>query len=89
MQLQENYEKSLSILFLFPRYHTNQISITQILQNKGHKVHFHVKFYGKIENYQNLKPVLFEESILSKFFKKIFFLKKILILYIFLNFSNM
>ena len=76
MQLQENYENSLSILFLFPRYHTNQISITQILQKKGHKVHFHVKFYGKIENYQNLKPVLFEESILSKFLKKIFFFKK-------------
>ena len=76
MQLQEKYEDKLNILFLSPRYHTNQISITRLLQNKGHNVHFHVKFFGKIENYENLQPILFDESLISKILKKLFFFKK-------------
>ena len=73
MQLQKKDNSKLNILFLFPRYHTNQIAITNILQNNGHKVHFHVKFFGKTENYENIQPLLFEESFFSKFLKKIFF----------------
>lgn len=76
MQLQEKNKNNLNILFLSPRYHTNQISITRLLQKKGHNVHFHVKFFGKIENYENLKPILFEEAHFTILLKKIFFFLK-------------
>ena len=81
MQLQEKNNK-LNILFLSPRYHTNQISITRLLQNRGHNVYFHVKFFGQIENYENLTPILFEESLFTSYLKKIFFIKDKNLLYL-------
>ena len=76
MLLLQKSNKCLNILFLAPRYHTNQNPIVSLLENKGHKIFFHSKYIGKIENHDNIKPLVFEESFFSRALKLIFFFKK-------------
>ncbi len=56
----------MKILFVEPRYHTNQIGWINSLQENNHKVKMHVVSRGKIEDYSNLKPEFIEPCLLSK-----------------------
>ncbi len=60
------------ILFIAPRYHTNQIGTVRALLSQGHDVHFHVRKKGYTEDYSLIEPILFPESwftfILRRFF---------------------
>ena len=87
MQLQEKLKnkKISNILFIAPRYHTNQISVCKTLKKNGYNVEFFAKHFGKIEDYTVLKPKVFEANSFSKLLKRLFFLKKINIFFIFLN----
>tara|TARA_B100000989_G_scaffold299028_1_gene292175 strand:- start:1173 stop:2276 length:1104 start_codon:yes stop_codon:yes gene_type:complete len=67
----------MKILFLVPRYHTNIIETINSHLKLGHKVEIHVKNYGYIEDYSNLKPLKFEELYFTKVLKKIFKFKTI------------
>ncbi len=67
----------MKILFLIPRYHTNIIHTINAHIKLDHRVEMHVKNYGFIEDHANLKPIKFEESIITKFIKSIFNVKTI------------
>ena len=56
----------MKILFVEPRYHTNQIGWINSLQENHHKVKMHVVSRGKIEDYSHLKPEFIEPCLLSK-----------------------
>ena len=62
----------MKILFVAPRFHTNQSTIVKTLINKGHRVYFHVSTIGPTEDYSNITPEIIEESILSIIRTKIF-----------------
>ncbi len=62
----------MKILFLLPRYHTNIIETIKSHQKLGHTVEMHVKNYGFVEDYTLIKPIIFPESFLTKYLKKIF-----------------
>jgi glycosyltransferase involved in cell wall biosynthesis len=61
----------LKILFIAPRFHTNQLQIAKTLINVGHKLSFFVYTIGNIEDHSFLTPEILPESIFSKIFKKI------------------
>lgn len=61
----------MKILFLLPRFHTNHIEIIKLHKDLGHAFDIHVKTYGKVEDHTFVKPVLFDESFLTKYIKKI------------------
>ena len=84
----------MKILFLLPRFHTNHFEIIKFHKDLGHIYDIHVKNYGKVEDHSFIKPVLFEESFLTKYLKKIinfetinnsFYLPKIIKYYYFLK----
>ena len=62
----------MKILFVAPRFHTNQSTIVKPLISNGHKVFFHVYTIGPIEDHSVIKPVIIDESILSKLRTQIF-----------------
>ena len=62
----------MKILFVAPRFHTNQSTIVKTLISNGHKVFFHVYTIGPIEDHSVIKPVIIDESILSKLRTQIF-----------------
>jgi len=61
----------MKILFVAPRFHTNQSTIVDTLIREGNKIFFHVSTIGPIENHSQVKPVIVEESIISKLITKI------------------
>ncbi len=60
----------MKILFIAPRFHTNQLQIAKTLINDGHKLSFFVYTFGNIEDHSFLKPEILPESIFSKILKK-------------------
>lgn len=56
----------MKILFVAPRYHTNQAQIVKALVNNGHKVSFHCVLKGVVENYELITPCLIAESRVSR-----------------------
>lgn len=66
----------MQILFVAPRYHTNQIDIVKTLQKNNHKVFFLTKSVGLIEDHKILKPHLMLKSIFSLILEKLFFFLK-------------
>ena len=58
------------ILFIAPRYHTNQVGIVRALLKYGHDVHFHVRTKGFTEDYSLIEPTLFPESWLTFYLRK-------------------
>lgn len=60
----------MKILFIAPRFHTNQLQIAKTLINDGHKLSFFVYTFGKIEDHSFLTPEILPESFFSKLFKK-------------------
>lgn len=55
----------MKILFVAPRFHTNQVGWVRALQRAGHDVIYHVLLRGATENYTDLNPVLFTQGRLS------------------------
>jgi hypothetical protein len=57
----------MKILFIAPRFHTNQFYSTKALIEDGNKVEFLVTYFGKSEDYTYLKPKLLKRSLISYF----------------------
>jgi len=64
--------KRLVILFVAPRFHTNQVGTVRALLSHGHDVHFHVKTKGFTEDYSLIEPKLFPESWVTFQIRKLF-----------------
>jgi glycosyltransferase involved in cell wall biosynthesis len=62
----------MKILFVAPRFHTNQVQIIKILLEKKHEVFFHVSCIGATEDHSLLQPVCYKQSNLSRFIEKKF-----------------
>ena len=60
----------MKILFIAPRFHTNQLQIAKTLINDGHKLSFFVYTIGNVEDHSFLTPEILPESIFSKLLKK-------------------
>ncbi|WP_027954861.1 glycosyltransferase family 4 protein [Halobacillus kuroshimensis] len=56
----------LRILYVAPRYHTNQIPIAEGLINNGYYVRFLVMYKGVTENYEALKPDILKPTFKIK-----------------------
>ena len=56
----------MKILFVEPRYHTNQIGWIKCLQENNHTIKMHVVSYGKIEDYSDIQPEFITPCLLSK-----------------------
>lgn len=48
----------MNILFIAPRFHSNQIEIVRTLISKGHNVKFCVMYKGPLETYPDVVPML-------------------------------
>lgn len=55
----------MRILFVAPRYHTNQIPIVEGLVKEGNRVYFWSQFTGLIEEHRAVKPVIMRKSVLT------------------------
>lgn len=62
----------MKILFIAPRFHTNQVEMVRVLKNQGHHVRFFVSLIGHTEDHTDLKPLVLEESRLSRVLRKCF-----------------
>lgn len=62
----------MKILFVAPRFHTNQVEIIKILLKKKHEVFFHVACIGPTEDHSLVKPVCYKQSKLSVLIEKRF-----------------
>ncbi len=62
----------MKILFISPRFHTNQIYWIKALQKHGHIVDMYVINKSKTESYHTLKPRLLTISKISKLIMKLF-----------------
>lgn len=62
----------MKILFVVPRFHTNQYQMIKTLQEHHHEVFFHVASFGPTEDYSLLTPTRLEQSKLSLLIEKIF-----------------
>lgn len=62
----------MRIIFVAPRFHTNQVEIVRALQKEGHCVRFLVSLIGHSEDHAILMPLVLEESRLSKFLRRWF-----------------
>jgi len=64
----------VKILFIAPRYHTNQYNVVKALQDSGNEVHFHVTLKGPTEDYSLVEPLVVNPSgisvLLENYFKK-------------------
>ena len=56
----------MNILFVAPRFHTNQIQILKTLDKENHKVFFHAIYKGKIENHDEFEPFIIKQNHYSK-----------------------
>ncbi|WP_266205210.1 glycosyltransferase family 4 protein [Pontibacter kalidii] len=61
----------MKILFVAPRFHTNQYQLVKTLQEHHHQVYFHVSYLGPTEDYSLLIPKNFRQSRVSVFIEKI------------------
>lgn len=59
----------MKLLFVAPRYHTNQVQLIKKLLEKKHEISFHVACIGHTEDHSLLTPVQFKQSKLSVFFE--------------------
>ena len=62
----------MHIKFILPRFHTNMFYPTKILLKHNFKITMDCAYKGFNENYSLIKPKIFEESLVTKFFKIIF-----------------
>jgi glycosyltransferase involved in cell wall biosynthesis len=62
----------MKILFVAPRYHTNQVQLIKKLLEKKHEITFHVACIGPTEDHSLLKPLQHKQSKLSVLIEKTF-----------------
>ncbi|MGD9638895.1 MAG: glycosyltransferase family 4 protein [Alphaproteobacteria bacterium] len=62
----------MKILFVAPRFHTNQFYLVKALKKEGHDVSFFAITKGNSENYNVLEPKIIKPSILFNLLKNIF-----------------
>jgi glycosyltransferase involved in cell wall biosynthesis len=55
----------MDILFIGPRFHTNQFFSTKVLTEHGHNVNMLVYYKGKTENHSIIKPQVMKKSIFT------------------------
>jgi glycosyltransferase involved in cell wall biosynthesis len=58
----------MTILFIAPRFHTNQFIITKSLVDRGHNVVFFVQRKNKLEDYKYIEPILVKKSLFGYIF---------------------
>ena len=58
----------MKILFIAPRFHTNQFQTIKVLMKKN-TVYFFSLFKGKTEDYRFVTPLIVEQSKISKYFQ--------------------
>ena len=46
----------MNILFVAPRFHTNQFELVKSLISEGHKIDFHVSLVRNTENHSLITP---------------------------------
>lgn len=64
----------MNILYVMPRFHTNQIPIFRGMKEKGHSVSCFVEYLGETENHDTVVPVQMNESFVSRMYLR--YLKK-------------
>lgn len=57
----------MKILYIAPRFHTNQVPIIRGLIREGHEVKFISHYAGAVENYEDIKPQVLGYSSLFEF----------------------
>lgn len=62
----------MKILFIAPRFHTNQYSLVEKLFKEGHDVKFYVMGIGNSEDYRDLTPTLIPVSLFTKLYLRYF-----------------
>ncbi len=62
----------MKILFVAPRFHTNQFQLIKKLLDKKHAIFFHAACIGITEDHSLVKPIQHKQSRLSVFIEKIF-----------------
>jgi glycosyltransferase involved in cell wall biosynthesis len=62
----------MKMLFVAPRFHTNQVQLTKKLLEEKHEVSFHVANIGPTEDHNLIVPTTFKQSKLSVIVEKIF-----------------
>jgi len=62
----------VNIVFVAPRFHTNQYEITRELISHGHNVEFHVLMIGNTEDHSFVDPKVFTQCTLSKIILRLF-----------------
>jgi glycosyltransferase involved in cell wall biosynthesis len=62
----------MKILFVAPRFHTNQFQLVKKLLEKRHAVFFHVALIGPTEDHSLVMPIHHKQSRLSVFIEKVF-----------------
>lgn len=61
----------MKILFVAPRFHTNQVQLIKKLHEKQHDIFFHVACIGPTEDHSVLTPLQYKQSKLSVFMEMI------------------
>jgi glycosyltransferase involved in cell wall biosynthesis len=56
----------LKILFVVPRFHSNQAEWIRLLKAAGHEVAILAQYRGGVENYSELEPVMIRPGAISK-----------------------
>lgn len=54
----------MRILFIAPRFHTNQVEIVNGLLNDNHHVYYFVQRINKLENHKQITPMIMKKSLL-------------------------
>jgi glycosyltransferase involved in cell wall biosynthesis len=62
----------MRILFIAPRFHTNQVSLLKKLQEEGHEIDFFVMGTGNTEDYSTIRPKKIPISIITKSYIRCF-----------------
>lgn len=62
----------MRVMYVAPRYHTNQIPIMEGWKENGHEVCFLTRLEGTIEDYGVIKPIKVPFSKLSNFFTRLY-----------------
>jgi glycosyltransferase involved in cell wall biosynthesis len=62
----------MRILFVAPRFHTNQVQLIKKLHEKKHEIFFHVACIGPTEDHSLIVPLRYKQSKFSVFIEMIF-----------------
>ncbi|MGD6968561.1 glycosyltransferase family 4 protein [Rossellomorea vietnamensis] len=55
----------MKVLFVVPRFHTNQLEWIKLLKEYNHEIAIYAQFQGSIEDYREIKPNMIKPSLIS------------------------